>query len=50
MPSDECYRTLLVKVQIGSGNGFVSDGITSLSEPVFTQIYGAIWRDSATMC
>ena len=42
----QMYATWLYwwKGNIGSGNGLVPDGTKPLPEPVFTQIYVAIWR------
>ena len=50
--SGECNRTLLLSQHwfiIGSCNGLVQPGNKPLPEPMFTQIYVAIWRHRATI-
>ena len=37
------------QVNIGSGNGLVPSGNKSLTEPMLTQSYAAIWRHQASM-
>ena len=42
-------RNLTDKVNIGSGNGLVTDGTKLFPEPMLTQICVAIWHPQAQM-
>ena len=44
----ECHRTLLLEVNIGSGNGLVPSSNIPLTGPMLAQIYVAVCH-SATM-
>ena len=47
LPSGDCHKTsLMITVNIGSGNGMVPAGNNPISEPMLTQISVATWRHS----